>query len=429
MCVQRPARASASSSVYRRSCIAPARGCGAAGFFGASGFCAGFRQGSRDATFFVRVYDDMSYCTKAMVQYALARDTGSYGTPDLRTAAVVLAATACDRLMLCAQPILSVQDGERVLYHECLVRLRGTDDQPITYPSAFIPSLERLGLMRFLDRYVIGMAIEFLESNFNIRLGVNISAQSANEIGGWASVLRLLEGRPDIASRLVVEITETTQLSPVTGRVFVEHLRSIGCSIALDDFGDGFSVENRAVISSPEIIKISGRMLPTGEYDAIHLEQFKKLVTSARDQASQVVVEGIESADALRTASLVGAHWVQGYYTGKPSRLRMTEQSAGGSVGRSMQQFERIANAVIDPHMDGKIHGDARRAFAAGLASALYGRRSAIATSMRSYLTDAMEKHAETHNTSSVRLLRCFAMLGRINGQELARSMKSGVDL
>ncbi|WP_410719655.1 hypothetical protein, partial [Brevibacillus sp. SIMBA_040] len=68
------------------------------------------------------------------------------------------------------------------------MRLRVGDDQPITYPSAFIPSLERLGLMRYLDRYVIGMAAEFLESNSNIRLGVNISAQSANEIGGWASV-------------------------------------------------------------------------------------------------------------------------------------------------------------------------------------------------------------------------------------------------
>ncbi|MFP3479453.1 MULTISPECIES: EAL domain-containing protein [Burkholderia] len=371
----------------------------------------------------------MSYCTKAMVQYALARGTGPHGTPDLGTAAMVLAAMACDQVILCAQPIFSVQNREQVLYHECLVRLRVGDDQPITYPSAFIPSLERLGLMRYLDRYVIGMAAEFLESNSNIRLGVNISAQSANEIGGWASVLRLLEGRPDIASRLVVEITETTQLSPVTGRAFVEHLRRIGCCIAVDDFGDGFSIENRSVISSPEIIKISGRMLPTGEHDAIHLEQFKKLVIGARGQASQVVVEGIESADALRTASLAGAQWVQGYYTGKPSRLRMIEQSTGGAVGHSMQQFERIAYAVIEPHMDGKMHGEARRAFAAGLASALYGRRSAIATSMRSYLTDAMEKQAETHNTSSVRLLRCFAMLGRLNGQGLARPLRSGADL
>ncbi|WP_196486142.1 EAL domain-containing protein [Burkholderia stagnalis] len=368
----------------------------------------------------------MSHCVKVLMQHALARDTRLHADSDMNAVGMVLAAIARDRVILCAQPISSVRDLEQVLYHECLVRILGDDDRTLVYPSAFIPSLERLELMRFLDRYVVGMAIEFMESNVDLRLGVNISAQSANEIQWWESILLLLEGRPDIACRLVVEITETTQLSPVSGRAFVERLKRMGCSIAVDDFGDGFSVENGARIASPDIIKISGRMLQTDERDGVQFDRLEQWMARARDHAPQVVVEGIESADALLTASLAGAQWVQGYHIGNPGRLGTAEPSTDGSVGRSMQQFERVANALIDRHVDEKTRDVAKLAYTVGLSSALYGKRSAIATSLRSGLVSVMKAAADPLDTS-VQLLRCFVVLGRLNGQALARSPESEI--
>lgn len=368
----------------------------------------------------------MNHCVKVLVEHALARDTRLHAESDMRAVGMVLAAIARDWVILCAQPILSMHDGEQVLYHECLVRILGDDDHPIKYPSAFIPSLERLELMRFLDRYVVGMAIEFMESKIDLRLGVNISAQSVNEIQWWESILLLLESRPDIACRLVVEITETTQLSPVSGRAFVERLQRMGCSIAVDDFGDGFSVENGARIASPDIIKISGRMLPTDGRDRAQFDRFEQLVARARDHAPQVVVEGIESVDALFTASLTGAQWVQGYHTGMPRRLMKEERVTGGSVERSMQQFERVADALIDRHVDEKTRGDVKLAYTAGFSSALYGKRSAIATSLRSGLNDVMRTKVVPSDTPT-QLLQCFVVLGRLNGQTLARSIRSGV--
>ncbi len=344
----------------------------------------------------------------------------------MKAAGMVLEAIARDRVRLFAQPISSTLDHERVLYHECLVRILGDDDRTLVYPLAFIPSLERLELMRFLDRYVVGMAIEFMESNADLRLGVNISAQSANEIQWWESILLLLEGRPGIACRLVVEITETTQLSPVSGRAFVERLQRMGCSIAVDDFGDGFSVENSARIASPDIIKISGRMLPTDGRDRVQFDRLEQWVARAQDHALQVVVEGIESADALLTASLAGAQWVQGYHTGRLGRLGTAEHSIDGSVGRSMRHFERVADALTDPKLDKKTRADAKIAYAAGLSSALYGKRSAIATSLRSSLVSVMKATSDPLDTS-VQLLRCFGVLGRLNGQALARSLESEI--
>lgn len=366
----------------------------------------------------------MSRCVKMLMQPALAHDSMFHLDSDMRAAGMVLTAIARDRVMLWAQPILSVCDGEQVLYHECLVRILGTDHHPIRYPSAFVPSLERLQIVRFLDRYVLGMAIEFMESNVDLRLGVNISAQSANDARWWESLLLLLESRPDIASRLVVEITETTQLSPVSGRAFVGRLQSMGCCIAVDDFGDGFSVENGDRISSPDIIKIAGRMLPTDGDTGAQFDQFKKLVARARDHAPQVVVEGIEGVDGLLAASLAGAQWVQGYHTGKPGRLKKAQRPTVGAVDRSMQQFERVADALIDHQVDRKIRDDAKLAYTVGLSSALYGRRSAIATSLHSGMMDMMRMKSCQSNISG-QFLHCFAVFGRLNGQTLARSIGS----
>ncbi|MDF3083703.1 EAL domain-containing protein [Burkholderia sola] len=338
---------------------------------------------------------------------------------------MVLAAIAQDRVVLHAQPIRSVNDDEEPLYYECLVRILGDDNQ-VTYPSAFICSLERLELIRFLDRYVVGMAIEFMESDIGLHLGVNISAQSANEIQWWESIIQRLAGRPDIARRLVVEITETTQLSRVSGHVLVERLQQVGCRIAVDDLGDGFSIENSARIVSPDIIKISGRMLPKGGSDEVRFDQFEELVTRARRDTPQVVVEGIESAESLRIAALSGANWVQGYYVGRPHRLGKTKNSNGGSVDRSVMQFKRIADALLDPHVDERTRSEVELAYAAGLTSALYGRHSAIAAGLRSSLIKVM-RTMKGRPVASAQLLRCFAMLGRLNGEGLAGSIGSGI--
>lgn len=357
----------------------------------------------------------MNHCVTALVRQALAGNKSIHADSDIRVAGMVLKAIARNRVVLCAQPVFSTLDGRQVLYQECLVRMIGDDDSTIEYPSTFIPSLERLELIRFLDRYVVGMVIEILKSDSSLCLGVNISAQSA-KTRWWESILLLLDGRPDIACRLVVEITESTQLSPLSGRKFVERLQRLGCRVAVDDFGDGFSIENGARIGSPDIIKIAGRMLQTVA-GSPRLDEFKELVTRARAGAPCVVVEGIEDADALLTACSAGAHWAQGYHTGRPQRLSITEPATDTSVEQAMHHFERIADALVDQPVDGRTRGYVKLAFAAGLANAVCGKRSAIATCLRRCLTDVLRARASQMETS-MPLLRCFAMLGRLNGQK-----------
>src|SRR5262249_25228497 len=149
---------------------------------------------------------------------------------------------------LFCQPVCSVGDLGEVRYFECLARLLREDRQTLVCPGHFIPSLERLGMMQCLDRHVVTRVFELLKMHTNVHLGVNISAQSAVEDEWWESTLLDLATMPDVAQRLVIEITETAPLHAATGHAFVKRLRKLGCCVAIDDFGAGCGVETGSQI-------------------------------------------------------------------------------------------------------------------------------------------------------------------------------------
>src|SRR3546814_20694942 len=66
-------------------------------------------------------------------------------------------------------------------------------------------------------------------------------------------------GRPDIASRLIVEITETAALQDVEDSArFVTAVRDLGCRVALDDFGAGYTSFRHLKMLAVDMVKIDG---------------------------------------------------------------------------------------------------------------------------------------------------------------------------
>ncbi|WP_164992133.1 EAL domain-containing protein [Burkholderia stabilis] len=361
----------------------------------------------------------------ALFTAAVRHTAGSPGAgmrdSDVRVAGAVLDSIVRDRVVLFAQPVFD-SGCRQVLYHECLVRIQGDHGRTDQAPSTFIPSLERLGLIRFLDRYVLGLVIEHLDAHPDLRLGANVSAQSASEISRWEPIFAMLEGRPDMARRLVIEITETTRLSRSSGHAFTERLQRLGCRIAMDDFGDGFGIENCNHVPSVDIVKISGKMLPRSIQDwTTERDQFRRLLEAAREIAPCVVVEGIETPDDLLLAQSAGADSVQGYLIGRPDFLRGSDRSVRTSSGRTADRFEKMMDAFVEESIDVDTHAAARTAYRAGLASVIFGRDSAIATRLVEQ-TVVNCREIGSRSERRIKLIRCLYLFGRRNGRALTRS-------
>lgn len=234
---------------------------------------------------------------------------------DMRVAAAAYSALASGRVIFAEQPIADASVREKNLYRECLARLADGRGELIG-PGAFLPAIERLGLTRAFDRQIVSEILQQLRRRPTAVLGCNISALSAVKDVWWNSILATLALEPDLAERLVIEITETALPPSIDHAVeFVTAIRATGGRVALDDFGAGFSMISFARRGGVDIIKIDSSYLKlTSGARLLH-----NLIMLARDFARDVVIEGIETAEDLQRALEAGADWVQGYFLAVPS--------------------------------------------------------------------------------------------------------------
>src|SRR5260370_27742833 len=148
----------------------------------------------------------------------------------------VQAALREDRIMLAFQPVV-VAATEEVDHYECLLRMRAPDGR-IVSAGEFVPVIERLGFIRLIDRYVLDKVVAELSAHPDIRLGFNISGLTAADRPWLRALVSQVRNRPDIASRIVVEITETAALSDIEEATrFAAAVPLAGSTVTLDDVG------------------------------------------------------------------------------------------------------------------------------------------------------------------------------------------------
>ena len=101
-------------------------------------------------------------------------------------------------------------------------------------------------------------------------------------------------------------------------RAFAEQLTAMGCRLALDDFGAGFSSFVYLKQLPFDILKIDGefvRQCTTTPADRVILESLVHTASGLNKQTVAEFVEDQETEDLLRE---LGVDMVQGYHVGRP---------------------------------------------------------------------------------------------------------------
>jgi diguanylate cyclase (GGDEF)-like protein len=225
--------------------------------------------------------------------------------------------------ILTFQPIVQLGNGE-TLHFEALIRMRA-EDGSIIPPDNFLPSAERYGLMPQIDRWVFDEVVRILESEASLRIFMNLSARSLND----EPLLQHIEERLRISSiepgRLSFEITETAAVADLaSARNWIRRLKDLGCLIALDDFGAGFSSFGYLQALAVDYIKIDRTFVHDLDTNATNRALVQAVNTVARTLGKEVIAEGVECeahADALRA---IGIEHGQGFHWGIPEELEAT---------------------------------------------------------------------------------------------------------
>lgn len=239
----------------------------------------------------------------------------------LDIAAQVQAAMREKRLSFVYQPIVR-SDTLQVAKYECLLRMRGDRGEMIS-AGAFVPVVEQLGMTKMMDRYVLDLSVEELRNHPDVSLAINISGLTATDQTWLRALMSAIKASPEIGPRLVVEITETAALHDIDESArFVNVVRDLGCRVAIDDFGAGFTSFRHLKALTVDLVKIDGsfvRNLSQSQDNQLFIRNLLSLAETFGLQAVAEFVENAEDADLLTRA---GVHYLQGYHFGRPHPRR-----------------------------------------------------------------------------------------------------------
>jgi diguanylate cyclase (GGDEF)-like protein/PAS domain S-box-containing protein len=235
---------------------------------------------------------------------------------ELFIAADLREAIAQDRFSLFAQRIvpMGVESAPR---YELLLRMNNANGELIS-PAHFIPAAERHGMMADLDRWMFERVLEFYSLRLSkipdVRINLNLSANSLNDLKFLPYVLGLIEQSKLPASALTIEITETALISNLyTAKTVIEKLHGVGCRIALDDFGIGLSSFSYLRNFVVDFVKIEGSFVRNMLHSKVDYAVVKAINNIAHEIQAQTVAECVESQEILSLVKELGIDFAQGY--------------------------------------------------------------------------------------------------------------------
>jgi PAS domain S-box-containing protein len=237
-----------------------------------------------------------------------------------------------DRLVLTAQPIVSLETGE-VTRQELLVRMRDRDGKLIM-PGEFLPAAERFGLIRELDRWVLakaaGLAAEAQVVN------VNLSAHSLGDPRLGDATERMLREAGADPTRITFEITETAVAEHLEQALqFATQMSALGCQLALDDFGTGYGAFTYLKVLPINFLKIDREFVHDLPENPASRHLVEAMVSLARCFGQQTIAEGVEHARTLEILRELGVDYAQGYYIAPPGGAARASDSISGASSRA----------------------------------------------------------------------------------------------
>jgi diguanylate cyclase (GGDEF)-like protein len=222
------------------------------------------------------------------------------------------------RLILAYQPIIGAHS--RVAeHHECLLRMQRKDGT-IAAAGEFIPAAETLDLVRLLDRRVLEMAVAQLYRHQDIKLSINVSGTTAGDPSWLQSFINYVRKNREVAERMTVELTETAALQGFEENArFVTRLRDMGCRVAIDDFGAGYTSFRNLHNLRVDMVKIDGEYVKDLSRSPDNQLFVRTLVDLAKNFRLETVAEWVGSEEDAKLLAGYGVDYFQGFFFGEPN--------------------------------------------------------------------------------------------------------------
>jgi len=226
-----------------------------------------------------------------------------------------------DRIVPFFQPILNIQTNE-VEKYESLMRIQNEDNthqRPIDFldiakQSKLYPALTKAMITASLKR------LEFLQQPITINIAIDDILNS--KVSSF--ILRKLEKHP-FSHLITFEILETNEILNYTKVAnFIKKIKALDCSVAIDDFGSGYSNFEQVLKLDIDYIKIDGSLIKNIDTNKENELVTKTIISFAKELGVKTIAEFVSSEAIFEKVKLMGIDYAQGYYIGKPAPIAPT---------------------------------------------------------------------------------------------------------
>ena len=237
-----------------------------------------------------------------------------------------------DAFVFYCQKIVPLRnDCQQDNFCELLIRLQTTEGELIP-PMAFLPAAERYDLIQDVDKWVVHNALTTLYQHQNTSIAekmfisINLSGQSLSDSEFLDYVRNEVTNSGCSAEQLCFEITETAAIANMSKAIhFIHSLKELGCTFALDDFGNGLSSFSYLKSMPVDFLKIDGsfvRDICEDKMDHAFVDAIHRISSMMK---IETIAEYVENEETLERLKEIGIHYAQGFHIDHPKNISQLE--------------------------------------------------------------------------------------------------------
>ncbi len=221
-------------------------------------------------------------------------------------------------LSIVFQPQVDVV-AQKVVSFEALARWKSARLGDVR-PDIFIKAAERSGLITDITLLLLRKALHQVRDwPADLRVSFNLSARDLRSSRSITNICTAVADSGIDPRRIEFEITETAMLTDFDQACeALNRLKALGCRIAVDDFGSGYSSFSYIHRLPVDKIKIDRSFVVQLLKHDTAVQIIKTIIDLCCNLDLDCVIEGVETEAEMIRLTQVRARYVQGYLFGRP---------------------------------------------------------------------------------------------------------------
>jgi len=229
-----------------------------------------------------------------------------------------------DSVVVFFQPIYN-NYSNKIEKFEALVRLQV--DEILYFPDVFLPIAKDIKKYKIITKILIDKTFEYFKDK-DYEFSINLTMEDISNQDVRNYLFEKIK-KSDISNKLVIEIVESESIKNYMQFIkFVMKIKRLGCKVAIDDFGSGYSNFEYIIKLNRYIdyLKVDGslvRGIEKNKKNQLILGTIKFLCDSLE---IKTIVEYVENKDSFEFIKSMNINYSQGYYIGKPNNTLKIEK-------------------------------------------------------------------------------------------------------